>query len=109
MMASFERWCRVQLIGPDGDPLGCYPFGGPDGPDLRVVDELARLDLLTARLGARIELIDVVPALRELLDLAGLGVEMERQAKSREQPLGVEEVQEEVHGGDLSPGSLKDL
>ena len=108
-MASFERWCRVRLIGPSGDRLGCYLFGGPTSPDLRAVDEVARLDLLTARLGGRIQLIDVAPALRELLDLAGLTVEMERQAKGREQPLGVEEVQEEVHGGDLPPGNLEDL
>ena len=102
-MARFERWCRIRLIGPDGDPLGCYPFGGPSSPDLRTVDEVARLELLTARLGGRIELIDVAPALRELVDLAGLAVEMEREAKGREQPLGIEEFQEEVHGGDLPP------
>ena len=108
-MASFERWCRVRLIGPNGDRLGCYPFGGPSSPDLRAVDEVARLELLTARLGGRIQLIDVAPALRELLELAGLAVEVERQPKGREQPLGIEEVQEEVHGSDLPPGNLKDL
>ena len=102
-MATFERWCRVRLIGPDGDPLGYYPFGGPSSPDLRAVDEVARLDLLTTRLGGRIQLVDVSPALRELLDLAGLAVEMDRQTKGRKQPRGIEEVQEEVHGGDLPP------
>jgi hypothetical protein len=93
-MATFERWCRVRLIGPHGDPLGSCEVGGPNGPDLRAVDEVARLTLLTARLGGRIELVDVKPALRELIDLAGLGVEMDRQAKGGKQPLRIEQVEE---------------
>ena len=108
-MASFERWCQARLIGPNGDRLGICQFGGPNGPDLRGVDEVARLTLLIARLGGRIELVDVTPAFRELLELAGLAVEMERQAKGREQPLRIEEVQEEAHGDDLPAGNLKDL
>jgi hypothetical protein len=102
-MATFERWCGVRLTGPDGDSLGYCQLGGPGDPDLRAVDEVARLTLVTARLGGRIVLVDVVPALRELLDLAGLDVEMERQAEGGEEPLRFEEVEEEVHRSDL-PG-----
>jgi hypothetical protein len=77
-MATFERWCRVRLFGREGDLLGSCQLGGPSAPDLGAVDEVARLALLAARIGGRIELVDVTPALRELLELAGLGVEVGR-------------------------------
>ncbi len=59
--------------------------------DLSVVDEVARLQLGAGRLGCTVELREVCPELRELLDLVGLGVEVGGEAERGEQ-VGVEEV-----------------
>jgi hypothetical protein len=95
-------WCRVRILGADHTPLASHQLGGPGLPDLGTVDDVARLALQARRLGGRIVLSDVSPALRPLLNLAGLGVEVEGEAESREEPLGVEEGQEELHPGDLA-------
>ena len=50
-----------------------WPLQSLARPDLGVVDQLARLQLLARRLGCRIRLRDVCPELRDLLDLVGLG------------------------------------
>lgn len=44
----------------------------PVGPDVDAVDELCRLALAAGRLGCRVVLVDVEPALRGLLVLAGV-------------------------------------
>jgi hypothetical protein len=95
-------WCRVQIVGADHTMLAYHQLGGPGLPDLGAVDDVAHLALQARRLGGRIVLSDVSPALRSLLDLAGLGVEVEGEAEGREEPLGVEEGQEELHPGDLA-------
>lgn len=41
-------------------------------PDLRAVDELCRLVRVAQRLGCTVRLIDVPPAVRDLLVLAGV-------------------------------------
>lgn len=76
---------------------------GPDAPDLSAVDELARWRLLAGRLGGHVVIDQLSPEMTELLELTGLGVEMHRQPECREQPLGIQEVEEEGHLGDLSP------
>jgi hypothetical protein len=59
------------------------------------VSLLARLRLEARRAGVELELRDVAPELRELIELAGLEralrVEPRGQAEEREQRLGVEE------------------
>jgi hypothetical protein len=95
-------WCRVQIVGADHTTLARHQLGGPGLPDLGAVDDVARLALRARRLGGRIILSDVSPALRSLLDLAGLTVEVEGEAEGREEPLGVQEGQEELHPGDLA-------
>lgn len=74
-------------------------------PDERTLDALARLQLTARRLGASIRLLDAGPALVDLIQLAGLagvlevagsGVEVDRQVEEREQV----RVDEEVHRGD---------
>jgi anti-anti-sigma regulatory factor len=42
------------------------------GRDVEAVDELCRLALHAARLGCRVLLVDVDPALRDMLELAGV-------------------------------------
>ena len=66
------------------------------------MDGIARLALAAGRLGGAMSLAQVSPALRSLLDLAGLTVEVEGEAESGEEPLGVEKGQEELHPGDLT-------
>jgi hypothetical protein len=68
-----------------------------------VVGHLARCALVAKRLGGKITLSDICPELRELIRLAGLAVEMEGQPERGEEPLRVEEIQEEGHSGDLAP------
>jgi hypothetical protein len=101
VMAALERWCRVTVVGGGGAVLAAGVIEGTGAPDLGAVDEVARLALLAARSGATMTIADVSPAMAELLELAGLRVQVEGQAEGREEPLGVEEVQEEVHPGDL--------
>jgi len=102
-MADLQRWCRVTVVGKDGTKLtGCVLLG-PGPPDIGAVDEVARLALHAARLGGGISLADVAPAMRELLELAGLCVEVEGQTELGKEALGVQEIQEHVHPGDLPP------
>jgi len=89
------------VVGPDGAELACCLLGGPGAPDLEAVDDVAHLALLAGRLGGGIVLAEVSPALRALLELAGLRVEVEGQAELGKEPLGVQEGQEERHPGDL--------
>jgi hypothetical protein len=102
-MDGLQRWCRVTILGADGAVLAACVLEGPGDPDLGAVDDVARLALQVARLGGGVALAEVSPAMRELLELAGLGVEVEGQTEFGEEPLRVQEVQEEAHPGDLSP------
>ena len=102
-MDGVQRWCRVTVLGPDGVELTTRVLEGPSEPDLATVDEVARLTLLARRRGGGIILTELAPALQELLELTGLPIEMKREAELREQPFGVEEVEEEAHPGDLAP------
>jgi hypothetical protein len=100
-MDGLERWCRITVVGPDGAVVASAVLEGPGAPDLATVDDVARRALVAARLGGTIVVEDVSPAMRELLDLVGLGVEVEGKAKCGEEALGVQEVQEEIHPRDL--------
>jgi hypothetical protein len=93
-------WCRVVVMGADHSTLSRLQLGGPGPPDIGAVDEVARLALQAGRLGGRIILSEVTPALRELLELAGLRVEMERETERGEQARRLEGIQEELHPGD---------
>jgi hypothetical protein len=100
-MTAVQLWGRVTVVGPDGTEQACYPLAGPGNPDLAAVDTVARLALLARRRGDRIVLAELSPALRDLLDLAGLIVEVQRKPERREQPLGIQEREEEMQPGDL--------
>lgn len=76
---------------------------GPGLPDMEAVDEVARWTLLASRLGATAALTEVSPAMRELLDLGGLGVQMGGKPEHGEDPLESLEGQEEVHPADPAP------
>ena len=115
-MARAELWCRLTVVDADGRVRWDRVLRRPGRPDLAVVDRLARVALAARRRGGSLRLSEVTPALADLLELAGLagvaglpemvgpagsGVEVERQPEAREQALGVEQGQEEVHGPDL--------
>ncbi|MGW7067707.1 STAS domain-containing protein [Streptomyces sp. NPDC054855] len=86
---------RATLQATDADVLVCDAAGvGP--PVLAAIDALARLQLTARRAGGRIRVRNAAPALRELLHLVGLPIEVEvdRQAEQREPPGCVQEAVE---------------
>ncbi len=108
MMAA-ELWCRVTMVDADGATLVDGVLEGRRAPDLGAVDDLARLALLAKRLGCGIHLADVSPGLRELLELAGLPVEVEGQPEGGEEAFRIQHGQKQHHAGDLASGDLEDL
>ena len=93
------RWCELTLTR-DGGVLARVVLQGPGTPDLGAVDEVARWLLRAARVGAAIRVDDCSPEMGDLLELAGLAVEMRREAVGREEPIGIHEREEEVHPHD---------
>ena len=61
------------------------------GRDLEVVDYICRLRLGLKRGGHELHLANVGDDLRGLLELCGLGVEVEGQSEEWKEPCGVEE------------------
>ena len=102
-MSTVQPWCTVTLVGPDGLALASWALEGPGPPDLDAVGDVARLALVAGRAGGTIVLSDLCVELRGLLDLAGLCVEMGREAEGREQPFRIHGGEEEVHPRDLAP------
>ena len=100
-MGSCRRWGRVTIVDPEGMPLASALLSGPGAPGLLAVDAVARLSLVARQAGATARVTEVCPELDDLLVLAGLGVEVERQAEEGEDALEVEQGEEEAHPGDL--------
>lgn len=100
-MDPSRLWCRMVFVGPDGRPERTELLEGVGSPDLSAVDVVAHRALAAARVGCRLVLADLEPGLDDLLRLAGLPVDMDGQPERGEQPLRVEEGQEEGHLGDL--------
>jgi hypothetical protein len=73
----------------------CLDCGPLDAPTAATIDQIARLKLAARRCGCELQLSNARPSLVELLDFCGLAkllsVEVERQAKQREEPGGVQE------------------
>lgn len=91
------------MIDGAGDVLARHELAGRAEPDVGMVDLVARVALWAARQGATAVVTDASPRTVALLGLAGLPVEVKGQAEGGEEPLGVEEVEEEAHGGDPPP------
>ena len=83
------EWCRLSVVDESGAP-----------PDMSIVDQIARLALAARRAGGQLVIESVCDELAELLDLAGLGVEVSWDAERREQPLGIHRRQEDRQLGD---------
>jgi hypothetical protein len=101
-MAADRQWGQVVLVGPHGG-TGRYVLSGPGHPTIDTVGLLARLALVAKRLGGRLAVEEACPELRELLEFAGLGVEVQRETEGGKEPLVVDDRQEEVHRHDLAP------
>jgi hypothetical protein len=71
--------------------VAAWPLAVEGRIDLAAVDQLARMQLDAQRLGCSIRLRDVSSELNELLELAGLRIEVFGQAEQREQA-GIDEV-----------------
>lgn len=77
-MAPENVWCRIVVVDSTGAVVKTGVLGGPGRPDVGAVDVVARWALRARRSRARIELRDVCPELRDLIELAGLTVEVQR-------------------------------
>ena len=98
---SFTRlWCHVSVVGLDGAELFERDLVGTNAPDMETVDQLARLTLLADRLRGHIVVTELADELRQLLELAGLTVEMQRQTEARKESFGLQMGQEEAHPDD---------
>jgi hypothetical protein len=100
-MTRTRRWCTITLVERDGGALAECLLRGTGRPDLSAVDVVAHLALLAKRRGGGVVLTDVCGELEELLAVAGLRVEVQGKPERREEPLVVQEVQEERHRRDL--------
>ncbi|MEU6087634.1 STAS domain-containing protein [Streptomyces sp. NPDC047085] len=85
------------LLEVSGGGVVVCDVGALGPPGLGTVDLLARLELAARRAGGRIRLRGPDPSLLALLDLVGLGFQVEGQLEQREPALGVEE---EMEAGD---------
>ena len=83
------EWCRLSVVGDSGAV-----------PDMSIVDQIARLALTARRAGGQLVIESVCDELAELLELAGLGVEVSWDAERREQTLGIHRRQEDRQLGD---------
>lgn len=93
-------WCRITVVDPEGNTVSEQVLTGTGDPNADVVDEIARAALTARRAGLRVKLEPSEKA-RELLELAGLTVELEWEAERREEPFRIHEREEEAHRGDL--------
>ena len=62
----------IVVLVRDGIEVACWALEGRRGPDLQMVDELARLQLAARRLGCSVRLRHACPELWGLLELVGL-------------------------------------
>lgn len=98
-----DTWsCRATVIGDGGCHTCTWVVRGRGRPDIASVDAVARAMLSARRLGYRLQVVSVTSALGELLVLAGLVVEVEREPEGGKEPLGIEEAEEEAEPPDPS-------
>ena len=109
-MVKAKLWCRVTIVGPEGEEIAYCSLEGSGDPNIGAVDDVARLVFLASRLGGETVITDLSAELRALLELTGLRseldglrVEVEGQTELREKALGIQEIQEERRRADLAP------
>lgn len=100
-METWRPWFRVTTTDEQGAEAG-WLVGGYGSPALDAVDAVGRLMLLARRAGSAIRFSEVIPEVRELLELAGLGAEMQWEPEGGKEKLGLHGGEEDRHLGDLS-------
>jgi hypothetical protein len=75
-MGPPEVWGRLRIVADDGSALGTWEIESCCRPDIGSVDKVARLQLLAIKLTGRVVFDEISPELRELVELAGLVVDM---------------------------------
>jgi hypothetical protein len=89
-----ELWCRITIVGPDGEELEQWTLSGPGHPDLAAVELLARLRLASGRAGRDLVVRELSGRLAGLLELSGLRREVRGQPEElEERPIVQEEVE----------------
>lgn len=71
-------WCRFSLLDAQGSVVAGGELAGPILPDIGAVNVIARLALIAKQTGTTFHLADACPELLELIELAGLPVQVER-------------------------------
>lgn len=99
-METWRPWFRVTMTDEQGVEAG-WLVGGYGAPALDAVDAVARLMLLARRAGTPVRFSEVATGVRELVELAGVGVEMQWEPEGGEQQLGLHRGEEDRQLGDL--------
>lgn len=100
-MDRTHPWCRMTVLDPAGAPdVVGWVVDGCGEPDLSAIDEVARRALAAVRAGTRLRIEQASPAMRALLRLAALPVEVSGEPEGGEQTV-VAGNQEKGHLGDL--------
>ena len=84
MSVAPRLWCEVTVLAPCGRELATWTVSGPGAPGMETVDGLLRLRAAANRAGAAFLVRRLAADLAELLELAGLTGELERQPEDRE-------------------------
>ncbi len=90
----------MRVVDPAGSAVVEHLLVGAGPPGIAEVAIVARLALRARRLGADVVVEEASTEMVQLLELAGLPVEVAGQPEGRKQALGIEEVEEEAQGGD---------
>ena len=77
-MGDTRCWCRFSLLDGQGSVVAGGVLAGADSPDIDTVNMIARLALMARQTGTTFQLAGACPELLELIELAGLPVEVER-------------------------------
>jgi hypothetical protein len=90
-VAADQVWATIVVLDPGDTEITTWVFTGDGVPGLAALDALARIALAARREGCAVRVRDACRELTELVDLAGLGVEMFGQAECGKE-VGVEEI-----------------
>jgi hypothetical protein len=90
----------MTIEGRGGHAVASWVLGGDGPPDLASVDTVASVALVARSVGGRLTVSGMSRDMSALLELTGLLVEVQGQSEGREEPLGLEGVQEEAQLGD---------
>jgi hypothetical protein len=67
-----DHWGTIVVLDGNGQPVTSWPLRGCGEPDLAAIDDLSSLALVARRMGGSMEVREVCPPLRALIELTGL-------------------------------------